>query len=114
MYCVKTGLRIHCQFLDGGCQKRQPQYIYHWACCNTNYSDACSFVIGTLIFLSIISFLVVVISRCISMPCLNEGTCMELEDGYNCTCTDDFEGDNCETGIIFCKFLTMTRIRLAS
>ncbi|KAK2141670.1 hypothetical protein LSH36_1059g02002 [Paralvinella palmiformis] len=43
------------------------------------------------------------IHQCISMPCQNNGTCMDLVNGYNCTCLNGFTGDNCQTAISYCS-----------
>uniref|UniRef100_A0A9J7YLD8 Zonadhesin, like n=1 Tax=Cyprinus carpio carpio TaxID=630221 RepID=A0A9J7YLD8_CYPCA len=38
------------------------------------------------------------LSPCLSSPCQNDGTCVEIADGsgYTCTCSEGFEGANCE------------------
>lgn len=36
------------------------------------------------------------IDPCSSNPCQNSGTCKTIASGYNCTCTTDFYGDNCQ------------------
>jgi len=33
---------------------------------------------------------------CESEPCLNNATCLELSDGYNCSCPLGYIGDRCE------------------
>ncbi|XP_035682322.1 uncharacterized protein LOC118419823 [Branchiostoma floridae] len=39
------------------------------------------------------------INECQSNPCQNGGTCQNMVDRYSCTCSDYFEGDNCETAV---------------
>ena len=36
---------------------------------------------------------------CRDNPCKNGGTCNDLTDYYNCTCTASYTGKRCETGI---------------
>lgn len=38
------------------------------------------------------------IDECISSPCQNGGTCVDLVDGYRCECTQAWEGSNCQFG----------------
>ena len=39
------------------------------------------------------------IDYCLSMPCMNGGTCVSLEDGFLCECIEDrWRGAMCETG----------------
>lgn len=46
------------------------------------------------------SFFVTDVDECEISPCWNNGTCVNLFGGYQCNCSDDFEGDQCETGWI--------------
>ena len=43
-------------------------------------------------------FLYLDIDECQSNPCLNRGTCRNLENHYTCDCQPGYEGINCETG----------------
>ena len=38
------------------------------------------------------------IDECVSTPCQNGGTCLDLVDFYNCTCLAGYNGTNCEIG----------------
>ena len=45
----------------------------------------------------------------LSSPCQHNGTCSDCEAnlsdcpfGYDCTCTEGFFGDNCETNVSYC------------
>lgn len=33
------------------------------------------------------------IDECLSLPCKNGGTCQNLENNYECTCVEGFEGN---------------------
>ena len=37
------------------------------------------------------------IDECVSLPCQNNGTCVDGEGVYTCICTSGFTGDQCET-----------------
>ncbi|CAF1098394.1 unnamed protein product [Brachionus calyciflorus] len=41
-------------------------------------------------------------SLCSSRPCLNNGTCQNLNDSYSCLCNDFYKGRNCELEIDVC------------
>jgi hypothetical protein len=38
------------------------------------------------------------IDECLSYPCLNNGTCNDFVDFYNCTCTKNYHGTICQYG----------------
>jgi len=40
---------------------------------------------------------------CLTNPCLNEGTCLETNNAYNCQCKPGFIGQRCETDIDECS-----------
>ena len=40
---------------------------------------------------------------CDTDPCLHSGTCQQLAQSYECTCTDAYTGINCQTGKQFMK-----------
>ncbi|KAJ8264517.1 hypothetical protein GJAV_G00150220 [Gymnothorax javanicus] len=41
---------------------------------------------------------------CLSSPCQNLGSCQtDPVDGYKCTCTEGFKGQNCETALDICS-----------
>ena len=39
-----------------------------------------------------------VIDHCLSSPCKNDGTCLDLQNDYLCLCPDKYKGTNCEIG----------------
>lgn len=41
------------------------------------------------------------IRGCSSQPCLNQGTCIDLANGYQCQCHDGFYGINCQHGKLY-------------
>ena len=38
------------------------------------------------------------INECDSHPCMNDATCHDETNAFNCTCADGYEGVNCENG----------------
>ncbi len=42
------------------------------------------------------------INECASNPCLNGGTCVDIINGYTCTCPQYYNGTNCATPIDRC------------
>ena len=57
----------------------------------------CMFVCLFFIFFFIIIFATEIL-ECASDPCLNDATCVEQVNGYECQCPAGFVGTNCETG----------------
>jgi Notch-like protein len=43
------------------------------------------------------------INYCSSDPCVNNGLCIPLVNGYRCVCLDDYIGFNCETNSNECQ-----------
>ena len=40
------------------------------------------------------------IDECISGPCENSGTCIDLVNAYECQCSVDYHGINCQFGML--------------
>ena len=38
------------------------------------------------------------IDECESNPCTNDGTCVNLVNGFSCNCTDKYNGSRCNIG----------------
>ncbi|XP_073249729.1 uncharacterized protein [Porites lutea] len=43
------------------------------------------------------------INDCVNIPCLNNGTCIDLINGFNCSCPPGFAGNRCEIDINECE-----------
>ena len=43
------------------------------------------------------------IDECVSSPCVNQGTCHDLVNGYRCECEAGFTGRTCDTNIDECN-----------
>lgn len=46
------------------------------------------------------------VNECETSPCQNNGTCLNFDGGYNCSCSYGYEGKNCETpncGLVNCE-----------
>lgn len=41
------------------------------------------------------SFIFSDVDECLSQPCKNNGTCVDLINDYKCLCVDGFNGTNC-------------------
>ena len=40
------------------------------------------------------------VNECLTSPCWNLGTCENVPGSYNCRCVAEWEGPNCEIGIL--------------
>ena len=41
------------------------------------------------------------VDECSTSPCLNNGTCTNMEGDFNCSCTAGWTGDLCQTGRLY-------------
>ena len=49
------------------------------------------------------------VDRCVSYPCHNNGTCTSSKDGYECKCSPEFHGVNCEMSKLYIEDITRWR-----
>ena len=49
---------------------------------------------------------------CAGNPCNNGGVCMDGIATYTCTCSEGFNGSDCETSIFYHQFHTTIGLRL--
>ena len=43
------------------------------------------------------------IQECLKMPCMNEGRCIDLEDGFRCECPPAYTGEYCQSDANECE-----------
>lgn len=43
------------------------------------------------------------LNECDSSPCLNNGTCLDVVNGYFCSCRPGYSGDHCEIDEAVCN-----------
>ena len=53
-----------------------------------------------------------VVYPCDSSPCENNGTCENTADNFKCTCTEQYEGDTCESRGWFVRVIFLSRINV--
>ena len=79
---IKIGCRVCCM-----------RCKWHWTC--------------ALLYLWHVSILVLFctcscqtdIDECVNATCLNNATCVDLVNGFDCNCTDEYFGDQCEISV---------------
>ena len=55
-------------------------------------------------FLSLLFVLFLAVDNCNDSPCLNNGTCKHLQDGFSCDCTEGFTGLFCQGDFVNIRF----------
>ena len=55
----------------------------------------------TIFTVNINSITVADVNECNSIPCLHNGTCADLVNGFNCSCAGGYTGVLCETGEMY-------------
>lgn len=48
-------------------------------------------------------------NECESNPCLNNGTCFDVTNGYSCSCQAGYSGIHCEIDVAVCNATNETR-----
>lgn len=43
------------------------------------------------------------IQECLTMPCMNNGRCIDLEDGFRCECSQAYTGEYCQNDANECE-----------
>ena len=67
--------------------------------CERQINCISSFYIMKLFKFSMFSHSTLAISACLSQPCLNNGTCVNVGATYQCLCPAKFTGQRCNEGI---------------
>ena len=97
----RWGIHVQCTYyvhivpehMKTGCRVCCTRYKLHWTC--------------TLLYLWHVSILVLFctcscqtdIDECVNATCLNNATCVDLVNGFDCNCTDEYFGDQCEISV---------------
>jgi hypothetical protein len=55
-------------------------------------------------------FVLLELDECASHPCMNNGTCTDLENGFFCTCLPEWNGTLCTELKSRCSFITKKEI----
>ena len=91
-------MKHHNTILDLGC------LLY----CEAILDAILVFVVCFLTIIAILTFLTFgktsATDHCYDGPCKNNGSCVNSEDGYQCVCSEEFTGANCE-GKFYDSFL---------
>lgn len=65
-----------------------------------NYTVSCHFWIETFHFFSYFFVFSSAVDNCNDSPCLNNGTCKHLQDGFSCDCAEGFTGLICQGDLV--------------
>ena len=85
------------RFLNGPLEQRLLLLVVFWLLLKSNLP----WLKGTYHFFKISLILSPAdINDCVNIPCLNNGTCIDLINGFNCSFAPGFAGNRCEIGEI--------------
>lgn len=60
------------------------------------------------------TFFLIDVDECVSQPCQNNGSCIDLINGYQCNCTNMFNGMTCTDGKLEFFFNIMVNVVVES
>jgi hypothetical protein len=64
---------------------------------------------GEIEIITLSLFVLLELDECISQPCANNGTCMDLENGFFCHCLPEWNGTLCTEPKSGCSLLANSR-----
>lgn len=65
----------------------------------TNAWMLCKIKFSCISCIRLFSIITEPVNFCLGMPCLNNGTCVNMRSGFLCNCTDKWQGTHCEEGM---------------